>query len=145
MVCVGDPALAITINVVLHPVLDAVPHAEWSTFVNARRREVGKGATLMLIDLIATGYVIWLLCQLTLPTRYLIAGLLAGSWMDWLQPFLHPLWPTFTRWHVWTHSWPMPAVEPIDWDKSFTGRTPTRVKLMIQLTLTYIAICILRS
>lgn len=144
MAGVGDPTLAIALNIGLHPVLDALPHAEWSTFVNPRRREITKGATLTLIDLAAAAYVIWLLSHLALPTSYLVAGLLAGTWMDWLQPLVNKSWPAFTRWHVGTHSWPQPAIEPIDWDKSFTGRTPTWAKLILQIALTALAIWLIR-
>lgn len=143
LVTVPDPTLAIVVVVALHPLLDALPHAEITTFINQERREIWKAALLTAIDLLVAGYVIGRLSILPLAPTYLIGGLLAGFWMDWLQPLVGRFWPGFVRAHVWIHSWPQSAVEPINWHQSFTGRVPTWIKLILQAALTWGAISLL--
>lgn len=140
---VPDPTLAVVIVVALHPLLDALPHAEITTFINQERREVGKAVLLTALDLLAAGYVVGRLSVLPLAPAYLIGGLLAGFWMDWLQPLVGRFWPVLVRTHVWLHSWPQSAVETIDWHRSFTGRVPTWIKLIMQTALTSGAISLL--
>lgn len=144
----GDPGAMVVINMALHPVLDAIPHAEGSTFWNKNpgRNQWYWAILITAVDYVLAYYIAQLVfASLALPMGVIILGLLAGSWMDVLHPLMliAPLGERYRYWHTYTHSWPAPATEPIDWSKSLTERTPLQVKLLIQVVLTAVPIYVL--
>ncbi|MDO8650381.1 MAG: hypothetical protein Q7K33_03700 [Candidatus Berkelbacteria bacterium] len=135
MQVIPDPVLMITTNVVLHPLLDSIPHAEWHTFVNEHQSRT-LAILFTLADVVFSVCYIWLLVtHLPYTTGLIYLGLFAGIWADLLELLVSRFWPGFVYWHRYTHSWPEKPTEPIDWSKSLTGRTPTWVKLSIQFIL----------
>lgn len=125
----SDPITLITVNLALHPILDAIPHAEWSTFRGSRPKAIA----ITLFDLIVAGLYIWqLFVRLHQPAGLIVAALLAGVWLDILDPLAARCWPPLHRFHVFTHSWPEPPDKPINWSKTVTGKTPLWVKLVVQ-------------
>lgn len=134
---VGDPAVAATVNMALHPVLDAIPHAEWTTFVNLDRRDRGVGGLFIALDLLATVGVLGVLfTALPYSAGTIWLNLAAATWMDWLYVIAGRHLPWLSWLNHQMHAWPTPITDPIDWSRSLTGRTPTWVKLIIQIVLT---------
>ena len=125
----NDLRVVVAMNMALHLLLDMVPHAEWSTF----REDMPKAVLITAVDLLVSGwYIVVLFQRLDKPWWFITTGIVSGLWLDILTPFSSQWFPALHRLHLWTHSWPLPPDDPIDWSKTITGPTPVWCKLLIQ-------------
>lgn len=126
---IKDPKLILLANLVAHPLLDAIPHAEWATFQETKWLMI---AITVFDILVACGYIQQLFVHTQQPTFLILAALVAGMWMDILDPVFRVWCPPLRLLHLYTHTWPHPPVEHIEWSKTVTGTTPLWIKLVIQ-------------
>lgn len=132
---IHNPVALVAVNLVLHPVLDMVPHAEWTSFPDSKPAAV----IVTSIDWLAGAWYIWLLSVHLGWSLNLILGLLAGLWLDIVDPLFGRWLKQLRYMHQWTHSYPMAPTPPVDWSRSVTGRTPLWLKFGIQYGL--VAVC----
>lgn len=131
-----NPTVAIVLNILVHPVLDAIPHAEWSTF----RNQPGKMLAITATDAALTLWLIWqLYVQLSLPPGLLVGLILASLWLDALDFPAQWLWPKLHWFHEYMHSWPELPYPPVHWGRTATGQTPTWIKLCGQAAILLLA------
>jgi len=124
-----DPGILVGVNMALHPILDAIPHAEWSTFRDSRFKAVA----ITVFDFVIAGLYIWqLFIHLDRPAWLILLSVLSGIWMDVIHPIAARYWHRLHDFHVFTHSWPLWPDKSIDWSKTVTGKTPLWVKLVFQ-------------
>lgn len=129
-----NPGLIIVSNLLLHPLLDSIPHAEWTSFPDSRYKMV----LITVIDLLIALGLIWLMLD-RFSSGLVILSILFGLWLDIVDPLIGRWLPTLRHWHQSTHTWPLRADHHIDWQKTMTGRTPLWLKLIIQYGLVLVA------
>ena len=140
-----DPTTVVVANLVLHPILDAIPHAEWSTFRGPQERR--KLIAITALDIVLSiGFIILLVHALPDVSFGLkVTAVLTGLWLDLLDPLAQRFIRPLKDFHEFCHSWPVWfGSQPIDWSRTATGRTPLWLKLVIQLTIVTVSAILLR-
>lgn len=137
---IHNPFLLIATNVILHLILDAIPHADWATFRSNTTIVVASSIT----DFVLSLFFVWLVFANTnQPAPLIVATIAASSWLDLLDRAAKKFWPRLWEFHIFLHSWPASPKTPIDWSISLTGRTPLWVKLLVTAAIlvgSYLAI-----
>lgn len=127
-----NPLLVVPLCFLLHLALDAVPHVEWCHPAKAG----GVALSLMVADAVATASLLFLMLAAFphVPLAVILAvvfSLLPDLTDSWARKYLHP----FRRLHLATHTLPCWPDREIDWNRTLTGKTPTVLKILIQLFL----------
>ncbi len=140
---IDNPPLLIAVNLILHPLLDMVPHAEWTSFGDSK----SKAIFVTILDYaVAIGFILAFVIHVDRPVWLIVAALLAGLWLDILDP-LGRWWPSLRYYHQYTHTWPQRPPrqngESVDWSRSATGKTPMWLKYLIQYGLVVVAAALL--
>lgn len=139
-----DPTTVVVANLLLHPLLDAIPHAEWSTFRGPDQRRAM--VTITVLDaVLSVGLVILLVKSLPEVSFGLkVVAVVAGLWLDLLDPIARRFIRPLREFHEFCHSWPVWfGSRPIDWSQTATGHTPLWVKLCIQIALVLVSALVL--
>lgn len=132
-----DPVILILMNIILHILLDAIPHAEWSTFQGSKL----KMATYTLIDGVIGLWLIALAFSRVNISPWLISfAFIAGLWLDILDALTSKWLKKLRFYHQYLHTWPLPPINPVNWDKTVTGKVPTWAKIAFQLLLIALAV-----
>lgn len=144
-----DPSAMIAMNVVLHPILDAIPHLDWHTVWTRRHGKV-IGILLTVADsVIGLWLIAIMLTSLAQPAWLILSAVGAGMWLDLLDPILRrwPLLAPLRRFHVQLHAWPIWVTDetPVDWPRTITERTPDWLKFIIQAALVAAALYVLQT
>lgn len=129
---IPDPTAVVAVNLLIHPILDMVPHAEWTSFPENPK----KALLITAVDVgVALPYLYLFLTHLDKELGILLTAIGAGLWLDIVDPLFGRYWPSLRQFHQATHSWPLPPTPPVDWPRTLTGRTPLWLKLAVQFSL----------
>ncbi|MBI2589552.1 hypothetical protein HYW32_00750 [Candidatus Berkelbacteria bacterium] len=143
---VPEPSAIIAANLLIHPLLDMIPHAEWYSF--PKREEWWKMGGVTSVDILTSIWLVdYFLRIFTTLSPFLIFGaILAGLWLDILHPFLDKFYRPLWRFHIYCHTIPTWfGDKAVDWSKTISGKTPVLIKLAFQIGLVLIAYLILNQ
>jgi hypothetical protein len=128
---VKDPTVLVASNFALHYATDAIPHAEFFFL----KSNIGKALTI-LIDTSITFLLIWLsLSHFSQGALVILLSFFAAFLPDFIDFLTRRFAKPIRHFHLFAHTWPVMPKEVINWEKTMTGKTPTWVKLGIQLLL----------
>ncbi|TSC94242.1 MAG: hypothetical protein Athens101428_395 [Candidatus Berkelbacteria bacterium Athens1014_28] len=126
----GDPYTVVAANLVAHPIVDAIPHAEWSTFKSSKTKMV----VVTALD-IAVSVGLMMIIFAKFGWQLALLAIIAGMWIDVIDFLTLVRWKKFRFLHELFHTWPRSAVAPINWQETLTGRTPTWIKFAVQIVM----------
>ncbi|MFA5926942.1 MAG: hypothetical protein WCT32_01190 [Patescibacteria group bacterium] len=133
---IPDLAILLAVNFLLHPLLDAIPHAEWTTFRDSKLK-------MILITLMDTVAAIWLTLlafqNLRQPAWLIVTAIIIGLWPDLLDFVAGKRLKRFRHWHQFFHTWPIAPNDPVGWERTATGNVPTWLKVLSQSILVALA------
>lgn len=125
-------AWVIVLCIVLHLLIDAIPHVELKNLAQSSNTE----KALMSTDLLCTlSLIISLYSHFSHISWLITLAIVCSVLPDLTDSLAHRYCAPFRRLHKLMHTWPAPVTDIVNWDLTVTGRTPTWLKVLMQTVL----------